>query len=82
MSAGNKIIPVRVSDVMDQEIHLAIQSRNSHSKGEVWTVSDFIRAAVEDKLLHLMRGRKKRRRDAKVKLGLQDKEKAIMDYSI
>lgn len=59
MSKGTQIIPVRVSKELLNEINLAINSRNRLTRDAEWSRSDFIRAAINDKLCHIRRGRKK-----------------------
>jgi len=59
MSKGTKIIPVRVSKQIENEINEAIISRNNVTREACWTRSDFIRQAINDKLAHIRRSRKK-----------------------
>lgn len=57
MSAGNKIVPVRFDENKLIAIAVAIRQRNKASREQPWNTSEFIRAAVDDKLKHLKRGR-------------------------
>ena len=58
MSAGNKVVPVRIDAELRHQIELAIASRNAVSPEEPDTVGSWIRRAIREKLAHL--GRKGR----------------------
>ncbi len=62
MARGSPIIPLRVPPDVLQEWQAALASRNAVSAEPPQTLSEFIRAAVADKLKHLARGRQQRRR--------------------
>jgi hypothetical protein len=66
MSRGTRIYAVRLSpDLMDR-VELQIASRNIWTKETEWTLSDFIRVALEEKLAKMARCRRVRPRRAKV----------------
>jgi len=56
MSAGSKIVPVRIPDALHQEISLAIVLANETRKEEPYDMSSWIRKAIMEKLDHLRRG--------------------------
>jgi hypothetical protein len=58
MSKGNQIVPVRMSCQLKGEIDDAVGSRNAVSPEAPMTVSDWIRAACQEKIDHLKRSRK------------------------
>lgn len=57
MSKGSKIVPVRIPDELLDQIEAAIQSANFHTKGEIYTVSSWIRKQLEMKLHNLNRSK-------------------------
>lgn len=67
MSAGNHITNVRLDEEMLTAIEAAIASRNKRSKQAPWTLSDFIRQAIQDKLDHTARGNGTKRKKAKAR---------------
>lgn len=67
-SAGTPVLPVRLHNDVKSEIERAVRRRNFHSWQERWTVSDFIRIAIREKLAKMERCRKPRARH-KLKLG-------------
>jgi len=58
MSAGNKIVNVRFEDGLYARLQEEIEKRNQGSRGEVWSISDYVRVAVLEKVAHSERGRK------------------------
>jgi len=65
MSKGNPIVPVRFDSAMLFQMRDAIAQRNERTSNEPWTMSDFIKAAVWEKLCHMERSRKGKRRKRK-----------------
>jgi Arc/MetJ-type ribon-helix-helix transcriptional regulator len=61
-SAGTPVLPVRLHNDVKSEIERAVRRRNFHSWEEKWTVSDFIRIAIREKLAKMERCRKQRKR--------------------
>ena len=57
MSKGSKVVPVRIPDELLAEIESAIESANYHTKGEIYTVSSWIRKQLEMKLHNLRRSK-------------------------
>lgn len=62
MSKGNRIVPVRISAEMMSAIEASIESLNVRAGPNHWNVSDWIRQAILDKLAHMQRSRRPRRR--------------------
>jgi len=62
MSQGNRIIPVRFSRQDIDDIQELIALRNAVTREKPWTMSDFIRKCVYDKMRHAERSRRKRKR--------------------
>lgn len=62
MSRGSKIVPVRIPDELLDEVEVAVSSQNYHTKGEPHTLSGWIRKCIAEKLAHLKRSNKKRKR--------------------
>lgn len=60
MAKGTPVVPVRISDEMMMEVEEAIRSRNAVAFDAPWTVSDFIRKAIREKLSHMERSRRSR----------------------
>jgi len=60
MAKGTPVVPVRISDEVMLRVEQAIRSRNARAFDEPWTVSDFIRKAIKDKLDHMERSRRSR----------------------
>ncbi len=58
MSAGSKIIPVRIAEPMEIEIREAMQRANKYRREAEYDMSSWIRAAIQEKLDHLHRGRR------------------------
>jgi len=57
MSAGNKIVNVRFDDSAYARMTEEVERRNGASRDAVWTVSDYVRNAVLEKIAHSDRGR-------------------------
>jgi len=55
MSKGSKIVPVRVQESLHKEIVSAVESANLFTRGELYTVSSWIRHQIVVKLKHLKR---------------------------
>lgn len=60
MSKGSKIVQVRVPDDLLKRIEEHVSSLQLNARGEPPTVSSYIRKAIEEKLAHRERSRKKR----------------------
>jgi len=61
-SPGNQIVPVRFDATTLSSMRDAVEQRNFFTKKEPWNMSDFIRVAVREKLAHMERSRKGRKR--------------------
>ncbi len=59
MSAGNKIVNVRFEDALHERMQEELTRRNEVTSEAVWSMSDYIRRAVQEKIAHADRGRKK-----------------------
>jgi len=62
MAKGTPVVPVRISDAKMLEVEAAIRGRNNYAFDTPWTVSDFIRKAIDEKLAHMARSRRSRGR--------------------
>lgn len=62
MSKGNQIVPVRIPLPLAVDMDQAIAGRNAVARGEPWTVSEFIRVAIAEKLAKMSRSRSSRSR--------------------
>lgn len=62
MSKGNTIITFRLDPFHVQGINVVIERRNYFTKEAPWTFSDFIRKAIDEKLHHMQRSRKTKKR--------------------
>lgn len=60
MSLGNPKVIVRFEQGLLDLIERTIEDRNGRTKREPWTLSDFIRDAVREKLDHMRRARRRR----------------------
>lgn len=58
-SKGSKVLQVRVPRDLLNAIKMQIAQRNVFTKEEPWKVSDFIRAAMVEKLKKMERSRRK-----------------------
>lgn len=63
MSKGNPKVVVRFRQEVLDRIEAAIQSANYNRKDEPYDVSAWIRKAVDDKLAHLERSKRKPKGD-------------------
>ena len=61
-SKGSQIVPVRFEAEQLSLMKRTIAQRNEVTQLEPWTMSDFIRTAVAEKLAHMERSRKGRKR--------------------
>ena len=57
MSAGNRIVNVRFDESTYSRVQEEVERRNDVSRDAVWTVSDYVRSAVLEKIAHSDRGR-------------------------
>lgn len=57
MSKGNPIIPVRVEPLMLALVEEAITAANERRREAEYTVSEWIRQAIREKLAHLRRSK-------------------------
>ena len=64
MSKGNPVITFRIDRFQEQRMRHAIDRRNFFTKEKPWGTADFIRCAIEDKLKHMERSRKAKKRKA------------------
>jgi hypothetical protein len=60
MSKGSRIVPVRMTPELHDEMMVQIEMSLKHRKEEPWTVSEFIRTAIAEKLAKMARGRRKK----------------------
>jgi len=58
MSKGSKVVPLRISQELLDEIARSVESANYHTKGELYTTSSWIRKCIQEKLDHLNRPKK------------------------
>ncbi len=58
------IISLRLDEGRQLEIQIALERRATQPACEPWTVTDFIRAAIDEKLRHMHRSRTKRRKQS------------------
>lgn len=58
MSKGSRIVTLRLPDDMMSSVYEALKRRNERTRDSQWSLSDWIRAAAEDKLKHVARGRR------------------------
>lgn len=61
MSRGRKQLIVRVSDEQLAKIEELIKSRNLYTREAEWTISDWVRTAIDDKIKHTERSRSKQK---------------------
>lgn len=54
-SKGSRVVPVRIPQALLEKIDAAVTRSVEGKKGEPWTRSSFIVAAVMDKLAHMER---------------------------
>ncbi len=59
VSAGSKIVPVRIPPELLRRIEIQILQRNIHTAEEPWVMSDFIKISIERNLRKMERSRKK-----------------------
>lgn len=59
MSKGNAIVNLRVEDSLLERLKEEVAQHNEKSSDAVWTISDYVRKAVLEKIAHSDRGRKK-----------------------
>lgn len=62
MSRGSRIVKVRVPENLLAWIEETIAGRNQRTRKEPWTMSDFLREAVAEKLKHMSRSRRRVRK--------------------
>lgn len=74
MSAGRKIVSCRLDQVVYMELLVALRSRNMLTSDRMWTLGDWIAAAILDKLKHRRRSGCKRSRKPSAKKGARDAE--------
>lgn len=67
MSAGTRVYTVRLPAALMHEVNWTIQRRNVWTAAEPWTISDFIRVALEREIRKMMRSRKRQRKNLQVK---------------
>ncbi len=79
MSKGNRVVQVRLIGEMVDAIFAELEKRNNHTAKEIWNPSDWIRAAIQEKLKHSSRcrGRKQIRKYQCVHCGLKFTSKEI-----
>jgi len=57
MSAGNAIVNIRVDEAMLDRMNEELERRNANTKEGEWTLSDYVRAAIREKIAHSDRSR-------------------------
>jgi hypothetical protein len=60
MSRGSQILRLRVPPVLFERLKQTIESNNQRKVGSPWTLSDWIRDAIWEKLAHQSRGKMKK----------------------
>lgn len=55
MSKGSRVVPVRFEEELLDAVAAMIASSNERRQGEPWTTSEFVRAAVREKLAKMKR---------------------------
>lgn len=62
MSKGNKVVSFRVPPDLEERIEYAIYRRNKVTFNMPWTLADFVKQAIIEKLNHMARSRKTKKR--------------------
>lgn len=65
MSRGSQIVPVRIGSEMLSQLKALLAERNHRSNGAIWSMSDYIRSALSEKIAHTMRSRAPRSKRGK-----------------
>lgn len=60
MSKGTKIRSLRLEDEIWDQVVIACQERNERTPDEIWTLSQWVRIAIVEKLDKVKRGRRKK----------------------
>jgi len=63
MSAGSKQVAVRFPEMLLDQVQAELLKSQHTRRGEPWTMGEFVRVAVEEKLAKMRRGRAPRRRE-------------------
>jgi hypothetical protein len=61
-SRGTRIYPVRLSEDLMEDVEMTMHQAAQHRRGPPWTLSDFIRIALREKVCKMMRSRRHRRK--------------------
>ena len=62
MSKGSPVTPLRIPQDLLDLVRIQIDQSECYRRGEPWTLSSFIRAAILEKLAKMKRSRKPRRK--------------------
>jgi hypothetical protein len=57
MSRGTRVVPVRLPEDLMVMVQITIELRNQNSPEAPWTLSDFIRIALSEKIRKMARSR-------------------------
>jgi len=62
MSKGNKVVSFRVPSDLEERIEFTIYRRNKVTRNAPWTLAEFVKAAIIEKLNHMARSRRSKKR--------------------
>jgi hypothetical protein len=62
MSNGTRVYTVRLQDDLMERVQETMQRRDLYSADSPWTLSDFLRVCVEEKLAKMERSRRSKKR--------------------
>jgi hypothetical protein len=62
MSKGTKVYPVRLDPGLMEDVEITIERRNMMTREAPWTLSDFLRIAIREKIRKMERCRRPRSR--------------------
>jgi hypothetical protein len=60
MSAGTRVYALRIDGGMMEDAEETISRRNEFTRREPWNFSDFLRAAIREKIAKMQRSRRNR----------------------
>lgn len=73
MSKGSTIVPVRIPSDLLRQVEETYLGRNLFAPKNPWTLSDFVRVALKEKIAKMQRSRKKRRKTCRNALNVAAK---------
>lgn len=62
MSKGRRILTFRISEEMHGDVIRLVERRNSTTREEPWTMTDFVLRAIAEKIAHVERSRAPKRK--------------------